>query len=167
MYLYFWGHRPRPDGRIGKSCLSQWWPAPFTVDGRRYATAEHYMMWGKARLFGDERIAEQILATERPDDVKSLGRRIAGFDEDAWAAARYGIVVEGNLAKFGQHPPLAAFLLGTGDQVLVEASPLDPVWGIGLAADDPRAADPARWQGLNLLGQALMEVRARLARGDG
>lgn len=107
-YLHFWGHRPQRDGSVGVGCLSQWWPAPFTVDGRTYTTAEHWMMWHKAMLFGDADVA---------------GR------------------------------------------VLVEASPVDRIWGIGLATDDPRADDPGRWRGDNLLGFALMDARAALREG--
>jgi len=166
-YLLFWGHRAARDGAIGKSCLSQWFPAPFEVAGLRYPTAEHYMMAGKARLFGDAAIAAQILAAGEPGAVKALGRKIAGFDEAVWVAQRSRIVEEANLAKFGQNPALRDFLLATGAQVLVEASPVDAIWGIGLAADDARALDPAQWQGLNLLGFALMQVRERLRAGAG
>ncbi|HEY0698854.1 MAG TPA: NADAR family protein [Micromonospora sp.] len=162
-YLYFWGHRPPRGGGVGPGCLSQWWPAPFVVDGHRYATAEHWMMAGKARLFDDAPIAERVLAARTPGEAKALGRVVRGFDQAVWAAHRFDLVVAGNLAKFGQHPDLCDYLLGTGGRVLVEASPLDAVWGIGLAADDPRTADPARWPGLNLLGFALMQVRAQLA----
>ncbi|MEV0396584.1 NADAR family protein [Polymorphospora rubra] len=161
-YLFFWGHQPQRDGSIGAGCLSQWWPAAFTVDGTRYATAEHYMMWSKAMLFGDADAAGRILAAGHPQRAKALGRQVRGFDEAGWAEHRYQIVVAGSVAKFGQHPDLRAYLLGTGERVLVEASPLDRVWGIGLAADDPRAADPARWRGPNLLGFALMDARDRL-----
>ncbi|BCL16076.1 NADAR family protein [Micromonospora sagamiensis] len=161
-FLFFWGHRARPDGTAGPGCLSQWWPAPFTVDGVEFATAEHHMMWAKAMLFDDRVTAGQVLTVAHPNEAKTLGRRVTGFDERTWQEHRYGIVVAGNLAKFGQHPDLRAFLLGTGERVLVEASPLDRVWGIGLAADDPAAADPARWRGLNLLGFALMRVRTAL-----
>jgi ribA/ribD-fused uncharacterized protein len=161
-YLFFWGHRPPADGGVGKGCLSQWWPAPFTVDGVVYPSAEHFMMAGKARLFGDAEAAEQIVQASHPDAAKALGQHVRGFDEQRWAEERFGIVVTGNVAKFSQHPPLAQFLLATGDQVLVEASPRDRVWGIGLAAGDKRAASPHTWQGLNLLGFALMEVRHHL-----
>jgi hypothetical protein len=161
-YLFFWGHRPRPDGTVGPGCLSQWWPAAFTVDGVEFATAEHYMMWRKAGLFGDAEAAERILAAGHPHRAKSIGRQVRGFDERRWADERFGIVVAGSTAKFGQHPALREFLLATGDRVLVEASPTDRVWGIGLAADDERAADPATWRGLNLLGFALMAAREAL-----
>ncbi|SDM40654.1 NADAR family protein [Allokutzneria albata] len=161
-YLFFWGHRPERDGSVGKGCLSQWWPASFEVDGLIFATAEHYMMWRKAMLFGDESIAEQVLRAGHPKIAKDLGRGVAGFDSAVWERERYEIVVAGNAAKFGAHPDLRRFLLGTGDRVLVEASPLDAVWGIGLAADHPDAANPDLWPGLNLLGKSLMDVRAAL-----
>ncbi|MFE0457635.1 NADAR family protein [Kitasatospora sp. NPDC058965] len=164
-YLFFWGHRAQRDGSIGQGALSQWWPSAFTVDGVRYATAEHWMMAGKARLFGDEEIVPRILAARTPAEAKKFGRLVRGFDEERWAAHRFALVTEGNVAKFGQDPALRAYLLGTGNRVLVEASPLDRVWGIGLAADDERAADPARWPGLNLLGFALMQARAELTDG--
>ncbi|GAA0950186.1 NADAR family protein [Virgisporangium aurantiacum] len=161
-YLFFWGHQPSRDGSITASCLSQWWPAPFTVDGRVFPTAEHYMMWSKAMLFGDDSVASRVLEAGHPNQAKTLGRQVSGFDEDRWVAARYDIVVAGSVAKFGQHDDLRAYLLGTGDRVLVEASPLDRVWGIGLTADDERARSPERWEGLNLLGYALMDARTKL-----
>ncbi|MEV3961665.1 NADAR family protein [Nocardia sp. NPDC050193] len=161
-YLPFWGHHPGSDGSVGAGCLSQWWPAEFTVDGKVFPTAEHYMMWRKAMLFDDGSIAAQVLAAGSPGAAKALGRRIGGFDEELWDLHRFGIVVAGNIAKFGQHEELRRFLLDTGDRVLVEASPVDRIWGIGLAADDPGAADPTGWKGLNLLGFALMETRSAL-----
>ena len=161
-YLHFWGHRPLPDGRVGASCLSQWWPSPFTVDGVRYATAEHWMMAGKARLFRDAEAERLALAAEHPAEAKKAGRLVRGFDDAVWARERFRIVVEGSVHKFAAHPELRGFLLGTGERVLVEASPLDRVWGIGLAATDQGAGDPERWKGPNLLGFALMEARERL-----
>ncbi|MER7077456.1 NADAR family protein [Saccharopolyspora kobensis] len=162
-FLHFWGHQPERDGRAGKGCLSQWWPAPFVVDGRTFATAEHYMMWRKATLFDDWDSAERILESGHPQRAKALGRGVRGFDQQCWEEARCEIVRTGNAAKFAQHPELAEFLRSTGERVLVEASPVDAVWGIGLAADDPRADSPQQWRGLNLLGFALGEVREQLA----
>ncbi|MGC4750527.1 NADAR family protein [Micromonospora sp. DT201] len=164
-YLFFWGHQPQPDGSIGPGCLSQWWPAPFVVDGIRYATAEHYMMVGKARLFGDEAIAAQMLTAPHPGAVKALGRQVRDFDQATWDAYSFGLVVAGNVAKFSQHPNLGQYLSRTGNRVLVEASPVDQVWGIGLSTTDPRAQDLAQWRGRNLLGFALMHARAQLATG--
>ncbi|MFF2203831.1 NADAR family protein [Streptomyces sp. NPDC058145] len=162
-YLHFWGHRPLPDGRIGASCLSQWWPSPFVVEGVGYATAEHWMMAEKARLFGDAEAERRVLAAEHPAEAKKAGRLVRGFDEAIWERERFRIVVEGSAHKFAAHAGLGAFLHGTGDRVLVEASPVDRVWGIGLAAGDEAASDPERWRGPNLLGFALMEARERLA----
>jgi ribA/ribD-fused uncharacterized protein len=162
-YLAFWGHRPQRDGSIGAGCLSQWWPASFTVDGVTYATAEHWMMAGKARLFGDADAERRAVAATHPKAAKDIGRSVRGFDDAVWRRERFALVAAGSRHKFGQHPDLRGFLLATGERVLVEASPLDRVWGIGLAADDERAEDPARWRGLNLLGFALMDARDRLA----
>jgi ribA/ribD-fused uncharacterized protein len=161
-YLMFWGHRPPSVGGLGKGCLSQWWPVTFTVDGLAYHSAEHFMMTAKALLFGDAETAERIRQAPHPAAAKALGREVRGFDEQRWADRRFDLVVAGNLAKFGQHQDLRDFLLGTGSRVLVEASPRDAIWGIGLAADDDQAASPENWPGLNLLGFALMEVRHQL-----
>ncbi|MFJ8633021.1 NADAR family protein [Streptomyces sp. NPDC093568] len=161
-YLHFWGHRPRPDGQVSASCLSQWWESPFTVDGARYATAEHWMMAEKARLFGDAEAERRVLAAGHPSLAKKAGRMVRGFDDAVWERERFRIVVEGSVHKFAAHPDLRAFLLGTGERVLVEASPVDRVWGIGLAAGDDGAGDPERWRGANLLGFALMGARERL-----
>ena len=156
-FLFFWGHRTP-----GRGYLSQWWPSPFTVDGTTYATAEHYMMAGKARLFGDEETAAAIIAAPHPRRAKDLGRSVRNFDEPTWRDNRVAIVTRANEAKFGQNKDLRDYLLGTGDRILVEASPLDRVWGIGLAADDPRAEQVTSWRGQNLLGFALMTTRTTL-----
>ncbi|QES47969.1 DUF1768 domain-containing protein [Streptomyces venezuelae] len=166
-YLPFWGHRPRPDGSLGPSCLSQWWPAPFTVSDVEYATAEHWMMAEKARLFGDAEAERAAVSAPTPAEAKKAGRLVRGFDNAVWERERYAIVVAGSVHKFGSSPELLGYLLGTGRRVLVEASPLDRIWGIGLPADDARALDPARWRGLNLLGFALMDARERLLAGQG
>lgn len=162
-YLFFWGHQPQRDGSIGSGCLSQWWPAAFTVDGLEYSTAEHYMMWRKAMLFGDATMAKAILDAPHPRRAKALGRRVGGFDQSTWDAQRFDIVSAASRYKFSAHPDLREFLLATRDRVLVEASPVDRVWGIGRSADDDGVADPANWRGLNLLGFALMRARAELA----
>lgn len=128
-YLPFWGHAPRRDGQLGASCLSQWWPSPFTVAGIRYETAEHWMMAGKARLFGDAEAERRALDAATPAEAKIAGRLVQGFDEAVWNEARFALVTEGSTHKFASDPALRAFLVGTGERVLVEASPLDRIWG--------------------------------------
>ena len=161
-YLLFWGHKPRGDGRISTQCLSQWYASKFTVDGVDYPTAEHWMMAEKARLFGDAESEAKILASDDPNKAKGLGRRVSNFDPAIWDAHCYDIVLRGSVHKFSAHEAMTGFLLGTRDQVLVEASPMDLIWGIGVARDDPRATKPLEWPGRNLLGFALMEARAIL-----
>jgi len=161
-YLHFWSHRSKKDNPIGKHCFSQWFSSQFEVANVAYYTAEHYMMAGKARLFNDIDAFEKIIRTKDPGKAKHLGRTIKGFSEELWKKKRFDIVVSGNMAKFSQNPKLREFLINTGNRVLVEASPKDRIWGIGLAEDDPRAESPNFWKGLNLLGFALMEVRHQL-----
>lgn len=161
-FLHFWGHRPPHDGSVSKSCLSQWFDAPFELEGIRYPTAEHFMMAAKARLFDDSPALERVLAAPTPGEAKAAGRRVTGFDDETWRQHRVAAVCQGNLAKFRQHAALRDYLLRSGDTILVEASPVDRIWGIGLAADDPGADNPACWRGPNLLGFALMDVRRLL-----
>lgn len=161
-YVFFWGHRPSEHG-VTASCMSQWSNHDFEVDGDHYKTAEHFMMGEKARLFKDEETRAKILAADHPAEAKKLGRQVRGFKEPIWLAERSEIVVRGNIAKFKQNDGLQDYLIGTGERVLVEASPKDKIWGIGLAERDDGANDPRRWKGLNLLGFALMKVRAELS----
>ncbi|MEP6766128.1 MAG: NADAR family protein [Gemmatimonadaceae bacterium] len=161
-YLFFWSHIPAQAAEVGKECLSQWYAATFVIDGLRFPTAEHYMMFRKATLFGDNEAAERILQTQNPGAAKAIGRSVRGFEEFVWEQHRVAIAVDGNCAKFSQSEPLRDFLLKTQTRVLVEASPVDGIWGIGLAVDDPEVANPPKWRGLNLLGFALMDVRERL-----
>lgn len=161
-YLCFWGHTSKDPKIVDKSCLSQWYPSAFELDGIHYATAEHYMMAQKAKLFADDVVFEKILASGHPNQAKKLGRLVKDYDETVWLAHRFEIVVQGSIAKFSQHAALKDFLLATGERVLVEASPVDKIWGIGLAQDDEKAEYPEKWQGLNLLGFALMQARTHL-----
>lgn len=173
-FIFFWG---APGGYedpakvvalgMGPWIFSQWHPSPFEVDGIQYATAEHWMMAGKARLAGDDVTLEMIVddsLKKRPDPslVKRLGRQVRGFDAAKWDEVKFDIVVKGSLRKYEQNPELCQYLLGTDDSVLVEASPHDAIWGIKLAERDPAALDPMRWKGENLLGFALMQAREDL-----
>jgi len=158
--IYFWGHQPSKSGSIGKSCLSQWWSCDFIDNnGNKYSSTEQWMMAEKARVFSDPAILEDILNTDNPKQVKVLGRKVSFFDNEVWSKRAYDIVVEGNLLKFGQNKVLKDYLLSTEDATIVEASPYDKIWGIGMKQDDEGIEDPKNWKGENLLGFALMEVR--------
>lgn len=120
------------------------------------------MMAEKARLFGDDEALQRVLVAKTPAEAKKIGRLVKNFEPALWDENKYQSVVEGNLHKFSQHADLLTFLLNTGDRVLVEASPVDKIWGIGMAGDHKDVENPTRWKGENLLGYALMETRDKL-----
>ena len=163
-WVHFWGHTPEKDGHITETCLSQWWMAEFRVEAQPYCCMEQYMMAEKARLFGDKETLEKILEATVQGKIKALGREVKNFDQAEWDKCKYTIVLTGNFQKFLQNPELKDFLLCTGDKILVEASPRDRIWGIGMGKANENAENPAAWRGQNLLGFALMEVRDELRR---
>ncbi|MEL6349723.1 MAG: NADAR family protein [Myxococcota bacterium] len=149
--------------------LSQWHWSPFELDGIEYSCAEQYMMAEKARLFGDDDTLAMIMQAEEPSVQKRLGRVVDGFDRDIWEEEEdngmprcWNIVHRGNLAKFTQNPELAQILRETAPAYIVEASPEDCIWGVGLAEDDPAIQDSSNWRGTNWLGEVLTDVRELL-----
>ena len=157
-YLFFWGGKSNKP-YITKACFSQWSNHSFEVNGVKYANAEQFMMAGKARLFDDSEILKSILKTSDPREIKALGRKVKNFDAKIWDKKKLDVVIEGNLAKFSQDPKLFDFIIETKDKILVEASPYDRIWGIGMKEDHPHCQTPSKWKGENLLGVALMIVR--------
>jgi ribA/ribD-fused uncharacterized protein len=158
-YIFFWGHT-RPAGEeVGKFIFSQWYESPFAVEGYTYRTAEHWMMAQKAILFEDKEIFDKILQCYKPAEAKELGRQVRGYDDTLWNTQKFEIVKQGNIHKFGQHSLLKEYLLKTENRVLVEASPVDTIWGIGLSKDSKEINNINAWRGENLLGFALMETR--------
>lgn len=156
-FIFFWGHTG-----TGKACLSQWYPSPFVIDGECYNCAEQYMMAAKAGIFGDEKALAEIMASYNPMEMKKLGRHMRNFNAHVWKVNCADIVKRTSLAKFSQNSKLKEFLLSTGNKILVEASPYDTIWGIGMSEDNPDAIIPSRWSGEKLLGFVLMEVREAL-----
>ena len=157
-YIFFWGHR-KPGTGVSKSCLSQWFESPFENNGMQYRTAEHYMMFEKAMLFGDSITAENIISSETPKEAQKFGRKVSYFNPSIWDKHKFDIVVKGNILKFNQNPEIGSFLKETKNKILVEASPNDRIWGIGLAASHHSVSNATLWQGSNLLGFALMKAR--------
>lgn len=139
--------------------FSQWHPSPFQVKDVTYNCAEQYMMAQKALMFGDFITRNTILSAVDPSDQKRYGRQVANFDQNAWDTEARKIVFEGNHAKFTQNEDLKQLLLATEGTTLVEASPKDRIWGIGLAKDDPRVQSRDTWLGTNWLGETLTKVR--------
>ncbi|MCR5531590.1 MAG: NADAR domain-containing protein [Lachnospiraceae bacterium] len=139
--------------------LSNWFISPFTYAGRRYFSCEQYLMEQKALTFGDDEIAEKIMKSRNLSEIKRLGKQVARYNENLWKTIRPQVMRRGLRAKFQQNPELLLQLLGTGSAILCECAPRDAIWGIGLAADDPRSDDTKEWRGRNLLGRALMRVR--------
>lgn len=142
--------------------LSNWYLSEFQHDGIRYSSMEQYMMYQKAILFGDLEAAEQILNTDKVGTIKSLGRSVKNYEDSVWAGRRQIIVYRGLMAKFNQNAELKKLLLQTGDAVLAECAVKDSIWGIGRSMNDVCRFDMQKWQGRNLLGYALMEVRDQI-----
>ncbi len=144
--------------------LSQWFASEFMADGIKFNTAENFMMYRKALLFGDVNIASKLIDCHNPKDAKAYGRQIRGFNEDIWEQTKRDIVFIGNIYKFSQSAFLRHYLINTGKKELVEASPWDKIWGIGLSEEEARKTDPGFWPGQNLLGRVLMQVREVIQR---
>lgn len=146
-FVLFWG-----------GPFSQWYPHDMVIQGVTYNCCEQYMMAQKALTFNDSESHGHIMATKDPRKQKALGRQVKNFSAPIWDKVSRDIVFQANLAKFSD-PELKAYLMSFGQEEIVEASPYDKIWGIGLGEDDPRALDKSQWQGLNWLGEALMQVR--------
>lgn len=144
--------------------LSNWHPCRFEYHGLKFTSVEQFMMVSKAKLFDDEESAQRILAVTDPMAQKMIGRKVKGFDLARWESRRESIVFVGCREKFSQNPGLRSMLLATAPTELVEASPYDLIWGIGLGERDSRITDRRHWRGQNLLGVTLMKVRDALAR---
>lgn len=142
--------------------FSQWHYSPFTINNREFNRAEQFMMYSKAIHFHDYETALNILCEDRPDRQKALGRIVKNFIKEEWESVGYKYVVDGNIAKFSQNRNLRDILLETSGLEIVEASPTDCIWGIGIDERSKDAFDRSKWRGQNLLGKALMEVRALL-----
>ena len=165
-YVFFVGHKPN---KIGVQFFSQWYPCTFVEDFNEetnitYSCAEQYMMAHKALLFGDHQIYDQVMKSNNQDEIKSLGRKIKGFNQQIWDEHKFNIVVNGNRLKFEQNPQMMVRLLETGSKTIVEAAHYDKIWGIGLRAEDAVKIPESKWPGENLLGKALMVVRDELNR---
>jgi ribA/ribD-fused uncharacterized protein len=153
-FAFFWG-----------GTMSQWAKSKFVIDGIEFNTCEQYMMYKKAMLFDDQVTADKILKADHPRVQKKLGREVTPYDDAKWVAICKEVVYDANVAKFTQNPEMREELMFTAGKTLVEASPHDKRWGIGLAADSPLAKDRSTWKGDNWLGEAIERVREDMISG--
>lgn len=151
-HVYFWNGE-----------FSNWHPWKFKYEGQNFENSEQAFMWMKAKFFGDEEIAKEILKTPNPRENKLLGRKVKNFDPKVWTKVSFDIMVEVNTEKWRVNPRQ---LIDTGTRTLVEASPVDLIWGVGLAPNDPAIENTRNWRGQNLLGLALMKVRNKFTQWD-
>jgi ribA/ribD-fused uncharacterized protein len=154
---------------FGGSELSNWYECrvPFIkYKGITFFNSEQAFMWEKAVYFGDMEIAKKIVETSNPKENKKLGRQVKGFDVEKWSQVNFQFMVDVNYAKYSQSPRLKALLLSTEDKIIVEASPYDTIWGIGLHWEDDDVLDESKWKGQNLLGKALMMVRNEIRKNQ-
>lgn len=150
-FVFFWG-----------GPFSQWFPSEFVRDGRTFTCAEQWMMYNKAIMFNDRDTMEKIMATPHPNEQKKLGRKVKNFSDEVWMKDAYNIVVQGNLSKFSQNKACMDYMIATAGREIVEASPYDRRWGIGLGENTPGIEDRSTWRGENLLGRAIMDARLYL-----
>ena len=145
--------------------FSQWFKSPFIVDGILYTCAEQFMMASKARLFDDQVTLDKIMNTTHPREHQTLGREVKNFVKGIWNKVAKPIVYRGNIAKYTQNPILCEKLVATVGTTLVEVSPIDKIWGVGLGEDDPDITNRLKWQGENWLGETLTKVRDDIMKG--
>jgi len=147
-HIFFWGEE-----------FSNWYDCVINYKGHVFDNTEQIFMWEKAMFFKDTETAGRILKVGNPSMAKKLGRQVKNFDSVLWLLPSYQFMVDANVEKFTQNEYLKKKLLETGTKMLVEASPYDTIWGIGLGEADDAILDEKNWKGLNLLGKALMDVR--------
>lgn len=150
-HVYFWRN---------KTPFSNFYRRPFRYKGYNLQFSEQGFMLEKALLFDPSKV-DAIARATQPDKAKALGREVQNYDDAVWSSVRYDKMVEVLRAKFTE-PFMRDILLRTGDRIIVEASPYDRIWGVGLDVEDACILDEKNWQGQNLLGEALMDVRAEL-----
>lgn len=159
--LFFWGHTEH-GSNVTRACLSNFYPCKFEFNGKTFNFSEQCFMYQKAILFNDFEIAKQVLNETDVRKIKALGRKVKNFNNELWDKHKEDFMFNACYAKFSQNDKLKDFLLSTGNHEIVEASPVDNIWGIGFSSDNAME-NVDKW-GQNLLGKVLMKVREDLNR---
>ncbi len=158
-HIYFW-----------TNWMSNWTPSNLKIyyDGELFTNSEQIFMYIKAKFFGDENKAGEIVRLgSNPAIAKKLGREVSGYDEEAWSASRFDAMYAAVKAKFESDRVLSRQLMETDTKTLVEASPVDIIWGVGIHEKDDSILDENNWKGQNLLGKVLMKVRTEIQSKNG
>ncbi len=158
-HIYFW-----------TNWMSNWTPSNLKIyyDGELFTNSEQIFMYIKAKFFGDENKAGEIVRLgSNPAIAKKLGREVSGYDEEAWSTSRFDAMYAAVKAKFESDRVLTKQLMETDTKTLVEASPVDIIWGVGIHEKDDAILDESNWKGQNLLGKVLMKVRTELQAKNG
>ena len=152
-HVAFWG-----------SQLSNFYPCKFVLDDEIWISSEQYFMASKAQCFFDEESYLQIRKTTTPEEAKKLGRKVKGFNDSVWNMVKYHVMKDAVYAKFSQNEDLKKFLLSPEfeEKYFVEGSPFDGVWGVKIDYRNPDIDNPENWNGENLLGKVLNEIREKL-----
>ena len=120
------------------SVLSNHHPCRFTVNGESYSSMEQFLFIEIAELFGDQQLIQKISSEHDPVIIKRLAKTVKNFGKNIWRRDIGKILDDGLFEKFRENPELGAFLIATGDTIIVEASKYDKEYGIGLSLGDKR-----------------------------
>lgn len=143
--------------------LSNFYPATFTINGHTFNCAEQFIQHSKAVLFNDQKTAQDIIHEPLPEKQKQLGRQVTNFNAKLWEDSIQKIVTRGLAQKFEENNDLKTFLRNTGSNELVEASPRDTLFGIGLGMSNEAKTDKSKWRGKILQGQMLQKIRSEMS----
>lgn len=139
-------------------CFSNWKKSIFKVGEIEFYNMEQFIMYQKALLFGDVEVAEKILKEKNPKEIKKFGREVKNFNAEIWSRNLFHLCSVGMVEKFNQNPDMKNILISTGNKTIVEASPYDKIWGIGMSETDEDILNMSKW-GENILGKMLCYTR--------
>lgn len=147
---------------FGQNCpLSNFYEAPFYADGFKYRHVEQFLFCKKAEFARDDASKQKILTANTPAECKKIGKHIKVVQKD-WYPEEILVMKKGLREKFMQNAALKEFLIATGEKTLLEASPKDKFWGIGMGLKGVATSDRVVWSGKNRLGEMLMDLRNQL-----
>ena len=141
------------------SVFLQWARLGFRVGDNYFSSAEKLFMHEKTLFASDLLKAREIMGEDRPWELRRLGREVRGLNEGDWRRRAPNVVYKGNRAKFLQNEGARRELFESRGKVLVEGI------GSGEWVRYGRNGDPRKWEGQNVLGRVLMQLRKGFMEG--